>query len=124
MFAALMSNKKSVGAKAGAFAYLSETFVTFSDLRALWRHHKRWIGCCFRTFGRLGGLLFLEGRPCVILLSDVPSPICAFSAESKSVRNAPTRTRGSASLRIFVGNPSGRGRLAAFVCGSSTIGLP
>ena len=70
-----MSNrKKSVGAKAGAFAYSSETFVTFSDLRAL----------------------------CVILLSDVPSPICAFSAESRSVSNAPTRKRGSASLRIFV----------------------
>ncbi len=34
VFAALMSNrKKSVGAKAGAFAYSSETFVTFSDLR-------------------------------------------------------------------------------------------
>jgi hypothetical protein len=53
-----MSNRnKSVRAKAGAFAYPSETFVTFSYLPAL----------------------------CVILLSDVPSPIRAFSAESRSV---------------------------------------
>ena len=27
-----------------------------------WRHHKRWIRCCFHTFGRVGCLLFLKGR--------------------------------------------------------------
>src|ERR1700730_7740697 len=92
-----MSNtNKSVGAKPGAFAYSSKTFVTFSDLRALF----------------------------AILLSNVATPICGFFRRiqiDKERSNPDARERVFTHFRC---NPSGRGQLAAFVCCSYTIGLP